>query len=109
MANVIFRQGDTTTISMTLSEPLGDKKLKVGLYKSGGAPFYEYTYPDDGVIQKIDNTHYMLTINYEESMNIVGSVTLRATVYTADKSLVNSGENVISMIWDKEPVNKNLK
>lgn len=109
MANVIFRQGDTTTVSMTLSEPLGDKKLKIGFFKSNGEPFIEYTYPDDQAVQRIDDTHYLLTLNHSDSMRLIGTVILRATVYAADKSFVNSGENTISMMWSKEPVNKNLK
>ena len=109
MPNVIFRQGDTTTVSMTLSEPLGDKKLKIGLFKSNGEPFIEYTYPDDEAVQRIDDTHYVLALSHSDSIRLIGTVILRATVYSADKSFVNSGENTISMMWGKEPVNQNLK
>ena len=106
----VFRQGDTTTVMMELSHALDhNMKLKLGFYRSGGAPLLETVYPDDGQIYKVDDTHYGMNIPYEESMKIIGSITLRATIYTNDLSFVNSGESQINMTWDKEPVNKNLK
>lgn len=104
----IFRQGDTTNVDIELWKPLDGKKMKLGLYRSGGAPLYETVYPDDGKIQKIDECHYILKIGYEEAMSLVGTLTLRVTVYSEDLSMVNSGENVMTLTWEKEPVNKNL-
>lgn len=105
----IFRQGDTTTITMELSHPLEDRKLKIGIYRTGGAPLYETIYPDNGEINKLDDTHYVLKLTHEVSMKLIGMLNLRTTIFSSDLSFVNSGENVVNMVWDKEPVNKNLK
>ena len=94
---------------MELSAPLDMKKLKIGLYRAGGAPIYETIYPDDDEIKNIDDTHLILKLHHEKTMLFVSQMTLRATIYTQDLQFVNSGETQINMVFEKEPVNKNLK
>jgi len=106
---MIFRQGDTTTFSMTLSEELGNNKLKLGIYTSTGKPLFETCWPDDGLIEQVDSTHYTLTIPHETTKKFLGSTTLRAAVYTQDLTLVNAGENAIVINWAAEPVTKELQ
>lgn len=53
MSTIIFRQGDTTNFAIETNQPLGNKKLKIGLFKKNKA-VYETVYPDDGVIISID-------------------------------------------------------
>lgn len=106
--NTIFRQGDTTTITMELSHELDGKKLKVGIYSTSGKPLFETT-TGEGYIQQVDATHYILTLHYEVTKNFTGITTLRVAVYTSDKQFVNAGENWMTLQWDKEPVTKELK
>lgn len=108
MATTIFRQGDTTNFAIGTSRPLGNKKLKIGLFKKNKA-VYEAVYPDDGVIIRIDDTNFMLKLEHETTMEFTGPLTLRATIYTPDLSMVNSGENQMQLQFEPEPVNYNLE
>lgn len=105
--NKIFRQGDTTTITMELSSALDGKKLKVGIYTQSGKPLFE-TVTGDGMIQQVDTTHYILKLEHEVTKNLVGTVDLRVAVYTSDKQFVNAGENWMTLNFEKEPVTKNI-
>lgn len=107
MSNVIFRQGDTTNIAIETSRPLGDKKLKIGLFRKNKA-VYETVYPDDGVIIPVDETNFIMKLEHETTMDFTGPLTLRATIYTPDLSMVNSGENQMQLQFEPEPVNYNL-
>lgn len=103
-----LRQGDTTDITFELSQSLGDMDMKVGIYNTSGKGLYE-TYVSDGIIQKVDNTHYTLRIPWEITKKFIGETTLRVALFTSDKQMVNAGENWVSITWDKEPVTKELK
>lgn len=103
-----YRQGDTLSCTMELSEPLGDNLLKVGIYSQYGGALYETVYPDDGEIVEIDSTHYALTIQHLVTRNFVGPLNMRLVVFAADLSMVNAGETSIPMTWEAEPANKNL-
>lgn len=102
-----LRQGDTTTVMMELSEPLAGKSLKVGIYSSAGKPLFETYYPGD-LITLIDSTHLSLTIPYETTRYFYGITTMRFAVFDDSKSLVNAGENAITINWVKEPVTQSL-
>lgn len=102
-----LRQGDTTTVMMELSEPLGGNNLKVGIYSSSGKPLFETYYPGD-LIELIDGTHLSLTIPYETTRYFYGVTTMRFAVFDESKSLVNAGENSITINWVKEPVTQSL-
>lgn len=104
----VFRQGDTATIGIEVFQPMDDYKLKIGIYRSGGVSLYETIYPDDGKIIKIDDYHFALKLEHEDTMKLIGNLTLRATVFKPDLSIVNSGESVMELLWEKEPVNKGL-
>lgn len=106
MAN--FRQGDTTNIAFELSEALNGKKLKVGIYNTAGKPMFETT-TEDGLIEQVDSTHYMLTLHWEVTRNFSGATTLRLAVYTPDKGFVNAGEQAMSINWVNEPVTRKLQ
>lgn len=105
-----FRQGDTTTITMTSDVAIGDdKKIKAGIYSMSGKPLFETTYPDDGLISKIDSTHFALELDYYVTRKLAGATTFRVVIYTNDKQLVNAGENAIVVNWSSEPSTKELK
>lgn len=104
-----LKQGDTTTISMELSESIGGNKLKLGIYSiNGDRPLFETTYPDDGLIELIDETNMAATLPYDVTRNFVGMTTLRLVVFSPDMSFVNAGENCIRINWASEPATKNM-
>lgn len=103
-----YRQGDTTSCTMELSEPLGGNLLKVGIYNNFGGALYETVYPDDGEIVEIDSTHYALTIPHSVTKKFSGQLNMRLVVFAADLSMVNAGETSIPMTWESEPANNNL-
>lgn len=103
-----FRQGDTTSCTMELSEPLGENLLKVGIYNDFGGALYETVYPDDGEIVEIDLTHYALTIPHSVTKKFSGQLNMRLVVYSEDLGMVNAGETAIPMTWEGEPANLNL-
>lgn len=104
-----FRQGDTTTVAMVASAALAEgMKLKVGIYTIKGLPLYKTTYPG-GDIDMVDSTHFVLQIDYEITRKMVGTTTLRAAIYSADRRLVNSAENHIVLNWAPEPVTRELE
>lgn len=104
----IFRQGDTASVLIEIFQPLGDRKIKIGLYRPGGTPVFESVYPDDGNITKINDRLLLFEITHEEAMKLVGTFTLRLSIYEPDFSMVKSGEDVMTLVWEKEPVNYNL-
>lgn len=103
-----LRQGDTTNIAFELSEALGEKRLKAGIYNMAGKPMFETT-TEDGMIVQVDATHYMLTLHWEVTKNFSGSTTLRLAVYTPDNGFVNAGEQAMSINWLNEPVTRKLQ
>ena len=104
------QQGDTTNIVMTMSEPIPDElHLKLGLYSLNGKAIWETYYPDDGVIQKVDNTHYTLKMDYDLTRKFSGNTTMRAVVFSPDHDFVNAGENSIPINWVPEPATKTLR
>ena len=61
-----------------------------------------------GNITKINDRLLLFEITHEEAMKLVGTFTLRLSIYEPDFSMVKSGEDVMSLVWEKEPVNYNL-
>lgn len=104
----IYRQGDNATIAIAFEHPLHCNKLKVGIYSPMGRPLYETNYPDDGDIVKVDDKHFILELLPAVTIKLQGKTSLRLCQYSSDLSVVNSGENDITLIWEPEPVNKNL-
>lgn len=103
-------QGDTTDIVMTLSEALPEGlNLKIGLYNTNGKALWETYYPEDGLIQKVDSTHFTLKLDYETTRKFAGNTTLRGAIFSPGHDLVNAGENSIPISWIPEPVTKNLR
>lgn len=104
----IFRQGDNVTLMMEPDFQLQDGEcLKVGLYTTTGKPLYETSYPD-GYIVKVDDSHYLLELEHCTTTNFCGVVVLRMCIYNDGLSMVNSGENTMTMVFCPEPVNRNL-
>ncbi len=103
----IFRQGDNTTIALEIEHPLNGDKFKVGIYSPLGKPLYETNYPN-GKIVKVDDRHFILELLPSETNRMQGVTSLRLCQYSGDLSRVNSGETVMTLIWEPEPVNKNL-
>lgn len=94
---------------MELSESFGDNKIKIGIYSiNGNKPLFETVYPDGGMIEMIDSTHLSLTLPSDVTLGFKGMTTLRMAVFSADKTLVNAGENSIRINWAEEPVTKNI-
>lgn len=104
---VIYRQGDNATIAIEVAHPLNGNKLKVGIYSPLGRPLYETNYPD-GDIVKVDDKHFILELAPAVTITLQGKTSLRICQYSSDLSVVNSGENDMTLIWEPEPVNKNL-
>ena len=95
---------------MTLSQPLAEgMKIKLGLYNTSDKPVWETYYPDDNVIEKVDDTHYFFKLDYNVTRKLSGNLTLRAAIYTEDLEFVNAGNNYIPMNWIPEPVTKTLR
>ena len=102
----IFRQGDNVTLMMEPDFQLQDGEcLKVGIYTTTGKPLYETSYPDGGIV-KVDDSHYLLDL--EHCTKFCGVVVLRMCIYNDGLSMVNSGENTMTMVFGPEPVNRNL-
>lgn len=95
-------------MTMRLSEPLGDNRLKVGVYNDYHAQLYSTVYPDNGDIVKIDEYNYTLQINHGVTMRFFGRIEFRFCVLSNDLSMVNAGETCIETDWEKEPVNTSL-
>ena len=104
---VKFRQGDNATVAIELGAPLGGNRLKIGIYSQYGKPLYETKYPD-GDVRLVDETHLLLEISHEITRRMQGVTTLRLCEYSEDLSMVNSGENWMTIVWEPEPVNENL-
>lgn len=105
----IFRQGDTSNVLIMPSRSIGEgMTLKVGLYTPFGKPLYETTYPD-GDIVKIDDLNYNLKLEHDLTRRLQGAVSLRFSIHSPDLSFVNAGENDMTLVFEKEPVNANLK
>lgn len=94
-----FKQGDSTTMTFTLSEPLGVKDCKVGFYNDRNNLLYQFNFSDDGVLS-IDDTHYSVTLSHEITKRFVGEVSIHLTVFSDEFS--NSGERCVVTYWDKE-------
>ena len=105
-----LRQGEPTKIALAPSAAIEEgMKLKAGIYTSSGKPLFETTYPDDGLIEKLDETHFAMEIPHRATRRFVGPTTLRLVIYTEDKTFVNAGENAIEIYWEEEPATKELK
>ena len=103
-----LKQGDTLSIGFKISNPLGDKDLKFGLYSLNGKTVYE-AYVSQGTIVKVDDTHYSLDIPHEISRTFTGAMTARCAVYLQDKSFVNAGENSVKVMFEEELVTRTLR
>ncbi len=104
----IFRQGDTSNVLIMPSRSIGEgMTLKVGLYTPFGKPLYETTYPG-GDIVKIDDLNYSLKLTHNLTRRLQGATSLRFSIHSSDLTFVNAGENDMTLVWEKEPVNANL-
>lgn len=107
---VKLRQGDDTKIAMEVTPPLREgHKLKVGIYSPYGKLLHDTYYPDESEIMKLDDSHFLLELPHEVTRKFKGATTLRFVIYTADKTLVNAGENPMQIVWEEEPATQNLK
>ncbi len=103
------RQGDSTTVAVTFSEPLPEgMDVKLGFYSPYGKPLFEATISGGG-ITRIDDTHLLMELHHETTRRMAGATTLRAVIYAPDLSFVNAGENAVPVVWEGEPATRNLK
>lgn len=106
---IVLRQGDTASVMIMPSRAIGEgMTLKAGLYTPYGKPLYETAYPD-GDIVKIDDLNYTLELTHDLTRRLQGATSLRFSIHSKDLSFVNAGENGMTLVWEKEPVNANLK
>lgn len=105
---VTLRQGDTTTITMELSQPIDGLDIKAGIYTPTGKELF-CAYLSDGGITAVDETHLLLELTNIVTRRFVGATTLRLVVFRDDRSLVNAGENCIILNWQEEPATRSLK
>lgn len=103
-----FKQGDTTTVLIELSDPLDGNRLKIGAYSEQGAQVYTTVYPDDPTVQQVDSLHYALQLPHDITMRFHGKIDFRFCLLNDDLTLVNAGETAVRTEWEIEPVNTNL-
>jgi len=103
-----LKSGNNASIAMKLSEPLDGNKLKIGIYNPQGHELFA-TQTGDGLIQVVDETHYILELTNEVTQRFGGLTMLRAVVYSNDKRFVNSAVKPMVLWWEKEPASQNLK
>lgn len=109
---MLFKRGDTTKLNITLSEPLhGGHHLKIGIFDDRSRPLWSVTIPDDTsgyeAIGESGDT-YLVKLEHDTTKDFIGELTLRTTVYKGDGSYVNSGEQIMTLRFVDEPINKNL-
>ena len=103
-----LRQGDTTTITMELSQPIDGLDMKAGIYTPTGKELF-CAYLSDGGITAVDGTHLLLELPNSVTRRFAGATTLRLAIFKDDRSLVNAGENCIALNWQAEPATRSLK
>lgn len=103
-----LRQGDTTTITMELSQPIDGLDMKAGIYTPMGKELF-CAYLSNGGIKAVDGTHLLLELPNSVTRRFAGATTLRLAIFKDDRSLVNAGENCIALNWQAEPATRSLK
>lgn len=104
-----LQQGATTTIGIRPNLPLGNKKLKIGIYSENGKPLLETTYPDDGQIKDAGENTLVLELNHETTRRLAGDAYLSAVIYEADKSIVSPSRNRAKIHIKPTPETRTLK
>lgn len=103
-----FKSAETPKALIALSEALGNRVLKVGLYNTLGKPVFETEYPGD-IIQKLDEKHYTLKFTSEMTSKFEGMLTMRFAIYTTNKDFVMAGDTCLPLKFEYDPVIANLK
>ena len=106
---VVFHSGDTADIAIELKEPLGDNIMKLGLYDVSENAALETYYPNGDKIIRVDDKHYTLKLQYEDTIGLEGEYTLRMSLYTPTMEVVSAGEDVINITWVHDVVNDTLE
>jgi hypothetical protein len=108
--DMLFKRGDTTTINLTLKEPLGDKKLKLGLFDTRSRLLWSITIPDDHSRYKSDaeGKNYLITLTHNVTKEFIGDIIFRSVLFDSTGHYVNSAEQIITLRFVDEPINKNL-
>lgn len=110
--NMLFKRGDTTTINLTLEEPL-TTNLKIGLFDERSRMIWSIvlspTYiTDTSVIWDSSRLNCLIKLDHNITKELIGNVTLRVTMFNNDGSYVNSGEQIMTLRFVDEPINRNL-
>lgn len=107
---MLFKRGDTTAINITLEEPLDNQyKLKIGLFDERSRLIWSIIANESSqAIWTQDGLNCLINLDYNVTKELIGNITLRATIFKTDGSYVNSGEQIMTLRFVDEPINRNI-
>ncbi len=106
-------QGDTTSISIKLSENLEkNQDIKIGFYRNDTTPVYEAYLSDNTVLQRVDkhnDKNFICVLTPDISMKLLGNLEFRAVIFDKKMPFVNSSENHLDVNFKRAIANRKLK
>lgn len=115
MKSIIFRQGDTATISLKFKKDISNKDVRISIYdtkfKAVIGPWTNYSDPEKEGSEGIRLGNVVtFTLEYEDTINLLGLYFMDTLLRSSDDlQYVCSGNKPIELFFEKSQIAKDLQ